>query len=452
MLKIEAEIVYFEHCIQCSSHRWCTNHDEEKYKSYFNECRNAIASNCRGVNVVENQIPLGFNTKFIDISEPLRPGKSHFPRIGAFEVYFRGKLIYSKLQTGKWPSATRLAGMVKDLMEEKKQPVPKEKAFSIKKRRSQSTKRRRPVTDMKKKIRKKPKKAKKIRHLEEDSHLTSQNEEKQQEYAYKVDNFKINNKEFHEDSPKEGTLNFEEKPTIKDKSPKNNHFLLPQTTKPESSAKHDESHSSSSSGVFQPPQVPRGHHSFNGQLKQSSDESNSEYNEDFDAGEEEAHESPHQSSHSSSRKQSHESRHESDHESDQDSKHESDHEEYEQDYEQDYEQEDYEQDYEEEENKDEHPKREVTKSYNVDIPVGMPAKKKITYQNVNSNDSEFFILSSHPEFMAVKDEYVTIKRGMKEKFQLKFEPVDEPGERTYYLYIDRDGEPWECIQIKAEYQ
>ena len=35
-----------------------------------------------------------------------------FPRLGAFEVYYKHKIIYSKLKTGVWPKAEILGPKV----------------------------------------------------------------------------------------------------------------------------------------------------------------------------------------------------------------------------------------------------------------------------------------------------------------------------------------------------
>lgn len=53
--------------------------------------------------------------------------------------------------------------------------------------------------------------------------------------------------------------------------------------------------------------------------------------------------------------------------------------------------------------------------------------------------------------MTIKEDEVTIKEGAKGKFQLKFAPFMYKDEKAYYLYVDREGEPWECIQVIATY-
>lgn len=43
--------------------------------------------------------------------------KNSFPRIGSFEVYFRGKVVYSKLNKGRWPSALTIANQIRNILD-----------------------------------------------------------------------------------------------------------------------------------------------------------------------------------------------------------------------------------------------------------------------------------------------------------------------------------------------
>ena len=135
MLRADYEKVYIEHCINCNNHKWCTSHDESKYISYFTSCKNAILRVCSQVTVLENQVPLGYQTKFITDPNTSKPGKSHFPRIGSFEVYFRGFIIFSKIQTVKWPLPSLIANKIKEI-----QDSPNENLRNKKKERAKSVK------------------------------------------------------------------------------------------------------------------------------------------------------------------------------------------------------------------------------------------------------------------------------------------------------------------------
>jgi selT/selW/selH-like putative selenoprotein len=44
--------------------------------------------------------------------------KVRFPRVGAFEVFFNQKTIYSKLEIGQWPNAQAIANKIKSAIEE----------------------------------------------------------------------------------------------------------------------------------------------------------------------------------------------------------------------------------------------------------------------------------------------------------------------------------------------
>jgi len=41
----EDTIVYIEHCINCNTHAWCTNHNESKYSSYGLKVKDAVEKN-----------------------------------------------------------------------------------------------------------------------------------------------------------------------------------------------------------------------------------------------------------------------------------------------------------------------------------------------------------------------------------------------------------------------
>lgn len=123
MLQIDTDKVYIEHCQSCSSHSWCTKHDESKYLSYYENCKAKILVICPEIQVVSNQIPLAFSKKFTE-TENSRPweGKHSFPRIGAFEIYFKDKIIFSKLETGMWPQSTVVANSIREYLDQSKLP------------------------------------------------------------------------------------------------------------------------------------------------------------------------------------------------------------------------------------------------------------------------------------------------------------------------------------------
>lgn len=87
---MEANIVFIEHCVNCSSHLWCTNHKTERYKHYFALCKSMILEKFPHCSVQENSL------KTLSLSKS--------PRIGSFEIVFRNEIIFSKLVIGKWPN------------------------------------------------------------------------------------------------------------------------------------------------------------------------------------------------------------------------------------------------------------------------------------------------------------------------------------------------------------
>ena len=117
MLRSEPEKVFIEHCVNCYQHTWCTSHDENKYKDCFSKCKDSILSICPNVSVCENVVPLGLEHNFLSILSISKPGKRHFPRLGSFEVYFRGMCIFSKLDSMRWPPVTEIANKIKEIQE-----------------------------------------------------------------------------------------------------------------------------------------------------------------------------------------------------------------------------------------------------------------------------------------------------------------------------------------------
>ena len=46
-----------------------------------------------------------------------------FPRVGAFEVYWNGRVIYSKLRTGMWPNPNMVGKYLKELIRDKNKNI-----------------------------------------------------------------------------------------------------------------------------------------------------------------------------------------------------------------------------------------------------------------------------------------------------------------------------------------
>lgn len=113
------DTVYIEYCVNCKSHAWCTNHDEAKYQQYFEGCKVLILQRFPEFRVTPNQVPATVKKKISGKRRGLRlTSTGTVPRLGAFEVYFRGHLMFSKLKTGLWPSLSAIVQKIHCVVED----------------------------------------------------------------------------------------------------------------------------------------------------------------------------------------------------------------------------------------------------------------------------------------------------------------------------------------------
>jgi len=85
-------------CFNCQNHQYCTHHKVEKYDQQFRDLKQLIESaNGSDVCVVRN-----YGCKNL--------------QMGAFEIYYNGELIFSKLQTKHWPNHKWVVNKVGDLV------------------------------------------------------------------------------------------------------------------------------------------------------------------------------------------------------------------------------------------------------------------------------------------------------------------------------------------------
>ena len=128
-----------EYCINCATHSWCTRHDEKKYLNIAQNVAAAIKEVVPGFAEGKYKVYLGsfaynlaqdgqcvlangqtrsYQTTHhmvnIANSNPMQvPMDAEFPLrkmpIGALEVYFMGVRLFSKVQSGVWPNAVRVA-------------------------------------------------------------------------------------------------------------------------------------------------------------------------------------------------------------------------------------------------------------------------------------------------------------------------------------------------------
>ena len=110
-----SEYVFVVECCQnCSEHRWNTRHNEEKYQEFFKKIASEIISRIPNATVMKNQIPKNYIHH--DLYNNLVPDDddtTHYyqqvPRTGAFEVSYKGMLVFSKLKGGYWPNCELVA-------------------------------------------------------------------------------------------------------------------------------------------------------------------------------------------------------------------------------------------------------------------------------------------------------------------------------------------------------
>jgi hypothetical protein len=120
--------IYIEYCINCESHQWCTNHKLGKYMDYVNLVKSAINREIPESRIIENDLPSEKSDKIVKNYNNItcdsvakytskKGGKSRFPRVGAFEIYFKHKTVFSKLKNGIWPSIDKLANKLRAMVD-----------------------------------------------------------------------------------------------------------------------------------------------------------------------------------------------------------------------------------------------------------------------------------------------------------------------------------------------
>lgn len=112
--------------------------------------------------------------------------------------------------------------------------------------------------------------------------------------------------------------------------------------------------------------------------------------------------------------------------------------------------------YSEDHEQDPEPKREITKTYTITLPVGVSSNKviatqKIGYTNKTDKEAEFYLWSSDPG-LVVKENIVIIAPGEKAKLKIKLEAVVSSQTKSFCINIDLHGEPWETIELVAIFE
>ena len=94
----------------------------------------------------------------------------------------------------------------------------------------------------------------------------------------------------------------------------------------------------------------------------------------------------------------------------------------------------------------------VTKTYDVSIPVGRSAHKKIAYKNQWDRQRNFTMRTNEPGLMKCKEQKLSVRKLGKAYIRLFFTPVDKPGLREMFVFVnDETDQNEECLLIKVQY-
>ena len=89
-------IINVVHCFNCMAHSYCTHHKEEKYLRFFKLLKEQLEPRNSKFHVTRN-----YQQKDLTM--------------GAFEVYHNEQLVFSKLDTRKWPNIKNLVTKLENL-------------------------------------------------------------------------------------------------------------------------------------------------------------------------------------------------------------------------------------------------------------------------------------------------------------------------------------------------
>ena len=440
--------VYVEFCTHCERHQWCTKHNVAKYLQYYAACRDQLVAAKPGLAVCANVVPPGMEGKFYASPESdvvVVPGKLGWPRIGAFEVYYRGKRVFSKLETGLWPQPGLIAQKIREIDEEmerearKAELKPRRKKGKLKRKKSlyrspvrairsqedfyprSGTARRKSSHPTSAKVRPqtaqyRPAPPVQTHYLPKEASV--QRESSSDSEGEKADRGKFRFAEEEIDRRQQEPLEVQQTPFTPAERQKSADLSLAIAAIPS----QEEATEARAETPVEPaevdyvtpfaPEMPTSKpHSSS---SSSSSRSKSPPPEPVSAPPAEPTASD---SEAQFRQQLPEARYSA-----------ADYSGF-------------------EATSPVHPIRAVTKSYDVTIPMGKYTNKKITYVNASDQTANFTLASSHPTEMEVREAALTIEPGAKGALKLQFNPVYEEITKHYYLYVDRDGQPWECFEF-----
>jgi len=490
MLKADGDRVYIEYCRHCGRHQWCTMHVEEKYSSYFNACRREIQDLSPEVSVRDNEVPPTLRNKFVEESAGALPslGKVSFPRMGAFEVYLRGKALFSKLESGHWPHPGLIAAKVKEALDQFRlpPPIPESRRTAKKKKLKRKKKSRKnrsdhsapPLSEARNGARSeitperganrtnrslheagergKSEVRTPDRSIARDKETEGKSRSRQSSetpdlpkpspkpvpakpltpHLSDPSDDDYSSKPSHRDSAKLPLYedDYEDKFEGGSSDEREDQTLLKgkkgaverQQTRPEAASGSTEVGKGREVPVVEEPQLQKG------EEDRESDDVYQDEDEEYPDEEENKREVPDE-----------EPAQPEDPASDQEDQ-------YQDDYDQDEREAEGSQGAEQAE-AEEPEKREVTKQFELQLKVGVDSSKKITYENKQDEAAVYMLTSSDPDIMEVKEPEVEIAGHDKGKFQLRFFAVDSPQTFIIYLYVDENDSPVECIEITAKF-
>ena len=116
-------VIVVETCQNCKKHEWHTRHDESKYQDNFKRIASAVIELMPNAIVMKNQIPKQYlhydlYNNLVPNDDPNLPYYQQVPRTGAFEISYKGQLLYSKLKGGNWPEADEFARVALQIVQE----------------------------------------------------------------------------------------------------------------------------------------------------------------------------------------------------------------------------------------------------------------------------------------------------------------------------------------------
>lgn len=96
---------------------------------------------------------------------------------------------------------------------------------------------------------------------------------------------------------------------------------------------------------------------------------------------------------------------------------------------------------------------EVTKTYDVVLPVNRGVYKKIGYTNLWADTRSFVLRSSSPAMLHIRDPTMTLAPRSKGPIRLWFAPNPVAETRDFYVFVNNSMEQSEeCMHVRAQYQ